>query len=364
MSITRDELENWLKAAIQDGKTWSAVKELLGGASMPQTVSGWLSDSRGLPKALLEGAALVLLGKPDFMTGEDQERPPRLPKMRAAEVWHVFYVHDHGGKEASEKADGKRDGARRAQADGRRHCTVWRFWRGLRVEGLESSRFFNHNTWSEGAIDVTTVESIGSVRVECKATEDEPRLLMCQAKVSRTPKDVGFRLLTRNAIQEGKSESRTWEFVGGSNIVPAAKSFLLASVPRKVIHSFRPNWLSFAPQISPIAFLSTAVMQPSMQEAFDETDSTADPFFSPWGDMGSVKISDEIGPLDLPPELAESTRTVTDDKDKSAAAFGWRKLGGTAGRYVAEVAAGRRLLFQQFEDPEPLTYQSIVYRLP
>lgn len=323
---SRYDIESLLKKALEDKIIINDVRRLLGddGALGLSKVDNW--KVRGFPPTFLEGAALI------HCSGSEDENISRTG-LSARSAWHVFYVEDNN---TADKQD----------------CRIWRFWEGMRVYGI-APRVFTHTTLIDEKAGYAEFESIGDSATrmtrfesseERKGKKAIPLSCYCNVPTGLTY-DIGYRVLARETLYckaDPKVEKpRLHEFLGGVNVVPVRRSYLLACIPERIISGLLAAWISFAPQVSPFEFIEEVVSQSELSSLINP-ESDLHPKFEPWGKYGSMEPF--TGQIVIPEKLAKSLPD----------------------RWYLEENGGRRqrVLFAAFDNPPALTFQAMVYRLP
>jgi hypothetical protein len=337
------EFKETLMKSLKDGKLLEEASAFLGPKSLAKNkLRNWELPGRKIPKAFFEGAVLALLN-------------PRLSEMLAYPIrlaaksaWHVYYVLDESAQ----------DGRPQEYQD----CHAWHVWEGMTAFG-ERQQGFAHTALSNREIG-RSFEPIGVPEMRRHAGVEGERTTMITCSCIIEPSGsytFGYYLrapkVMRSYQEEKEAGGLKHEFLGGINVVPVERSYLVASIPRRTIHPLMLSgaldipWISFATHvIQPIDFvkrISAQVGTDKFAEYWDREGSR----FEPWGQKGKMEDwAPRECDLKIPSVLKESLRVKT--------AEGWDSTNPAAR------APMRRTLYTVFDRPHPLTYQSLIYRLP
>ncbi len=226
-------------------------------------------------------------------------------------------------------------------------CKAWKFWDGLELLPGVKKRSFVHTILGEPK-SIELFESFGETTIkEANRSNVEGLLMSLSARselsANMTPTSIGYLVNGKRALRIRSDDDAYHEYLGGPNVVPVQKSYILVSIPPKYISGMSHSWISFSPQVSPIGFIKSLInkerledLSSNLNEEFSE--------FAPWGFFGNMKeIRDnKIKSLILPELLRKNME----------------KHG------FFEKIDDNRVFIYEFDLPSPLTYQAMVYPLP
>ena len=332
IQIQSPEIERKLRSALEDRKAVEQVRQLVGEQALtPAKIWNW--KTRGYPPAFWEGAAVAWVARERAAAQDDGTGVPvelqrthldalTRTKMWARAVYHVFVVDEKEGEA------------------GLHACHTYRYWEAVTSFDTREG-CLAHTTVSEGAC--RDFRSLGDVEMKLLGTP-LPRggLLGCQAifPAKKTVR-LGYRITVGNAMRGRREEERNYDFLGGTNVIPCLRSYLVAAIPQRLVAGLSCPYISFAPQISPLDFLTMVVAQVNLRALLDRQTEL---FFEPWGKFGPMQ--EGMGELALPSGLLEALKTDGV----------WPDVPGVPGGYRCFTAA--------FELPSPLTNQTMLFRLP
>jgi hypothetical protein len=140
--------------------------------------------------------------------------------------------------------------------------------------------------------------------------------------------------------------------ISALSAIPVRKVYLLASIPNRGrdTGTLFPWTLSFAPQITPLDFIDKLLFQPNLVADLNDPQSEIHRYFDQWGVLGSSEYWQ--GHPRIPSTLLDSI------KERQEALKDVISTLPTVG------TPDRKVFFKEFDRPYPLTYQSMIYRLP
>ncbi|MEM6485379.1 MAG: hypothetical protein AAF662_10395 [Pseudomonadota bacterium] len=310
------------------------VDELLGeGATAPSRISNW--RKRSAPDAFAVGGAIA-----KFMRPSDDDQldgiPPDLAKhygdtvtrvgLWSEAIWHVFHVAPN---QTSEHLD----------------VRIWRYWQGIHNTAGIPKRL-SHATMADG--DAGGFVSIGSPVAkfsqvpESIAVSSRPNAgdVQVQCNIGTELVDAGYMLNAKSALCSRSTETDIYEFLGGSNVIPCRKSYVIANIPKDAVSgSFfsTTRAISFAPQSAPTDYVHNLLASEGENRRVGVRE-----LLEPWGETSVVeeRFKDPM----FPAPLLESVREY------------WSN--------VPLPDTGHRLFSASFYYPNPLTYQTLIYKLP
>lgn len=318
------------------------------------------TSERGLPAAMIEGAALAML----LMERENQGRSEfdrliqefrhdvKRTRLWAESAWHVFFVRLP--KKGYERCD----------------CVIWRFWEKMRTIDRVKA-FFTHSTLVEGPparveplgspdpLDLTTtapdssrdsdVRNNSRYNPESAEQHKSPVLPIAgQWEVRGSPLSFGYMIDATQAIQKSQTKDRAYEFLGGFNAIPVLRSHILACIPSQLTGDPFVIALSLASQAaSTMQYIQHLIDRKDWGGIWNST-SKIRKFLSPWGRPYRMieKGVDRFPSLDIPKPLSKSISSY------------WPSV---LNEETSDEST--RVFLATTDFPSPLTYQTAIFRL-
>lgn len=232
------------------------------------------------------------------------------------DVWHVFQA-----------TESKSDASYLA-------CRAFRFWHEIRSK---MGKGFFHATLSTDDASIVEKNKLYGDTKNVNMSPINKHLFFDFADPSITT-SFGYTTKVDKALKK-HSSSLIMEFLGSGNSIVCNTSHILVSIPEKYVKTtliVRPMAISFAPQSSPIDYISALL---------ESSNDSLERIIEPWGQVHNT----------------ETFKNVNLMKDKTKIPADLLEKLNKNGFFEN---TGNLFMYVSFSQPNPLTYQAILYPLP